>query len=171
MLLDSLILSPRHLCPNQAPSIERIMGCKCDAAQAAGKAIEEFVNFHRKMLLPSVDFFRLCHRTVMLNTPSCVFNLESFMLKSLRPGIKTADYWIPSPSLLSWAFTKRHSGNPELPLGFIHRCWAGVCNLTAIAIKVLLSHLVLFAKEQQRSCSTASSPICCVWMVVSCLQT
>lgn len=155
MLLGSIILSPRHLCPNQTPSIEMIMWCKCDAAQAAEKAIE-FVNPHSKMLLPSVDFFRLCHRTVMLlSIPSCVpwrvscWNLWGQGLKLLTIGYQLHP-------CAGWLWPK----GIQVPQSYsvIYRCWVGVCKLTAVAIRDSLLHLVLFAREQQRNCSTASSP-------------
>lgn len=143
------------------------MQCKCDAAQAAGKAIEDFVNFHSKMLLPSVDYFGLCHRTVMLNTSSCVpWRVSCWNLWGQRSKLLTTEYQLRHYS--GWLSPKGIQAPQSYSV--IHRRWAGVCNLAAMAIKVLLSHLVLFAKEQQRNCNTSSSPICCVWMVVSYLQ-
>lgn len=155
MLLGSIIISPRHLCPNQTPSIEMIMWCKYDAAQAAGKA-KEFVNSHSKMLLPSVDFFGLCHRTVMLlNTPSCV-----------PQRVSCWNLWGQGSKLLTIGYQLHPCTGCLWPKGIqvpqscsvIYRCWVGVCKLTAMAIEDSLSHLVLFAKEQQRYCNTASSP-------------
>lgn len=131
-----------------------IMWCKCDAAQVAGKAVE-FINAHSKMLLPSVDFLGLCHRTVMLNTSSCVpWRVWCWNLWGRGSKLLTTEYQLCPCSC--WLSPKGIQAPQSYSV--IHRCWARVCNLTAMAIKDSLSHLLLFAKEQQRNCN-ATQPL------------
>ena len=99
MLLDSVILSPRHSCPSQTPSNEMIMWCN---EVVAGKGVE-FGNSHTKILLPSVDFFGLCHGAnsdVVEYTFLCAS--ENFRLKSLRPGDRNC-WLINTSSILAQA--------------------------------------------------------------------